>query len=74
MGYLVFRKALAGKNTHCIYSSKTGDYLGKIYYYMGWHKIVLAPEERTIFDLDCLKEITEFIEKLKERKDESKRY
>lgn len=67
--YLIFKKSVKRKFSYYIYNAKTGDYLGKIYYYIGWHKIIFTPEENTIWDYDCLEEITNFIKSLKVNKD-----
>lgn len=53
-----------------VYSTHDKSILGKIYWYGSWREYVFEPLTRsaTIWSEDCLKELYEFLKKLKEER------
>lgn len=49
-----------------VFSVHSGTALGRIYWYFPWRQYIFEPLEFTIWNNDCLKEIYEFLKKLKE--------
>ena len=43
-----------------VLANATGMALGQVQFYGAWRKFVFFPNERTVFDTDCLNEISEF--------------
>ena len=50
------------------YNKKSGEELGKVYYYQPWKKYVFDMKEDIVFDLSCLKDVIDFMEQLRKRK------
>ena len=47
-------------------NTKHGDDLGVVFYYHPWKIFGFIPEGRPVFSADCLRDIAEFMEQLKE--------
>ncbi len=43
-----------------------GTVLGDVHWCTGWRKYVFAPEERTIFDHNCLVDVIRFLAEIKD--------
>lgn len=57
-----------GKKSHptfTVVTNKDEVELGFIEYYRQWCKHIFAPTENTIYDAQCLRDITEFLETAK---------
>ena len=45
-----------------VWNRQFNGYLGEIRWDTGWRRYVFAPVERTIFEEDCLRSISDFLE------------
>ena len=67
--YFFIRKIdrLGDRKTDIFYivSKKSDGQLGMILWYGPWRAYVLCPDEDTVWNIECLKNINEFLEKLK---------
>lgn len=53
-----------GKPLYAIVNNKTGDELGKLFYYKPWKQYCFTQaSEGCVFNKDCLRDIIDFIEK-----------
>lgn len=52
------------KTKTIVISNKQNIYLGEIVWQTGWKRYVFTPYMTTIYDSQCLKDITEVIDKL----------
>lgn len=67
MGFLKFTEIKdTGKTKVFSVTNLSGDNLALVKWHAGWRKYTFQPVEYTIFDSSCLKEITEYIDKLME--------
>jgi hypothetical protein len=53
------------KSWYLIKNNKSGDVLGKVYFYKPWKKYTVTFKEVAVFDEGCLKDIIDFIGQLK---------
>lgn len=53
-------------------SASNGGPLGEIRWYPAWRRYVFAPNGRTLFDSTCMKEITDKIDDLMEKRKRDK--
>jgi hypothetical protein len=42
---------------------ENGDIIGTVKWYSGWRKYAFFPEDNTVYENDCLRDIADFIEK-----------
>ncbi|MCL4417502.1 MAG: hypothetical protein M1365_12560 [Actinobacteria bacterium] len=49
-----------------IINKKSGNSIGMIYWYSNWRKYCFEPHPETVWDVGCLLDIVEFLNKLKE--------
>lgn len=69
--YLIFYYSkLRGKKTYDVdvHASKDDIYLGTIKWNSGWRRYTFYPENKTLFDRDCLESIMNFIDDLMEER------
>ncbi|NJO64025.1 MAG: hypothetical protein HC836_39365 [Richelia sp. RM2_1_2] len=52
----------AEKPVYRIFNNKSDEQIGVLSYFKSWKKYVFSSKERCIFDLACMKDITEFME------------
>lgn len=52
-------------------TNKNGIYLGTIRFYPQWRQFIFAPDERTVFNTDCLTQIADVCKVLTEEWKES---
>lgn len=67
MSYINFvdrGKSESGKTLRYEVTSKDGNILGRISWYSPWRRYVINTIFNAIFDSTCLKEISEFLDKL----------
>jgi hypothetical protein len=50
------------KPVYRIFNNKSGDQLGILSYYKPWKSYIFTTKETCLFDLSCLKDITNFME------------
>lgn len=51
-----------------VFSTHSGDYLGQIYYSVGWRHYVMEFEEECIWTFSCLNQLSKFIEELENKR------
>lgn len=53
-----------GINAWCCRNNKSGDVLGWVEYYKRWKQWIFSAEPGTVFSIDCLADIQEFMKGL----------
>lgn len=48
--------------------SDYGGFIGEIKWYAQWRKYAFYPQNNTVYEQDCLKDIAQFLEELKEER------
>ena len=51
-----------------VYSKDQNIIIGKILWWGGWRQYIFAPNENTIYERQCLKDISDFLNKLLEER------
>lgn len=57
-----------GNRRWSCHHTKSGAVIGEVEYYPHWRQLCFAPAEGTIFSVDCLADIQDFIEQQKKER------
>lgn len=53
-----------GTSTFAIYNNVTGECIGTIQWYDEWRKYCFYPDDGTVWETECLKEVIDYIKEL----------
>lgn len=53
-----------GTSVFNIYNNITGEHLGMIDWYDNWRKYCFLPNDNTLWEVECLKEVIDYIKEL----------
>jgi hypothetical protein len=59
--HIAIQKTELSDKTYIVFNKHSKEDIGRIYFYSAWKKYVFEPDSRTIYDKECLNDISLFI-------------